>query len=238
MADDYPTWTGDCIRCGTKATTFDVKAWSFIGVFDSYPHWECACCCRKCSRTSLVVLEPKSQNERDPGAHKGHPLDYSYDLAEQVLLVGLARECPTFVPAELSSVFDEGARCLGLGCHEAAGTMFRKVIDRATRGLLPDQPADGDKSHPDYLAWKVRRDLRLRLDWLLAKQLVPRALEPILDSVREDGNDAAHDVIGLEEAQDLEDFTVVFLEAMFTVPGQIEANRLRREARRKPDLET
>ena len=111
--------------------------------------------------------------------------------------------------------------------------MFRKVVDKATRDMLPPQPEDEDKNHPDFIAWKVRKDLKLRLEWLVGHGKIPATLEPLLESVREDGNDAAHATIGKEEAEDLLDFTVVLLETLFTLPGQIEANRARREARRQ-----
>lgn len=120
-----------------------------------------------------------------------------------------------------------------MSCYDASGTMFRKVVDKATRDMLPAQPADEDKTHPDFVAWKVRKDLKLRLEWLVAKGKISATLEPLLESVREDGNDAAHATIGKEEAEDLLDFTVVLLETLYTLPGQIEANRLRREARRQ-----
>lgn len=154
-------------------------------------------------------------------------------MVEPVIAIGQAAPCPDYVSPEVRTIFDEGARCLAMGCHDASGTMFRKVVDKTTRDMLPSQPENEDKSHADYIAWKVRKDLKLRLEWLLKHGKIPANLEPLLDSVREDGNDAAHANIGKEEAEDLLDFTVVLLETLFTLPGQIEANRVRREARRQ-----
>jgi len=112
--------------------------------------------------------------------------------------------------------------------------MYRKVLDACTRPMLPPQPEPEDKAHPDYIAWKVRKDLKLRLEWLFDHGKLPTTLKEIAECVREDGNDAAHAVEGIDEAEarDLEDFTVVFLETLFTLPGQIEENKRRRAERR------
>ena len=98
--------------------------------------------------------------------------------------------------------------------------------------MLPAQP--DDKDQPNYIPWKIRKDVALRLNWLFDRGLLPEGLRDLASCVREDGNDAAHDLHGIDEAEarDLEDFTIVVLEALYTLPGQIEANKARRTARR------
>lgn len=235
MADGN-TWTGDCPRCGTKRVTFDLagSAWLPPTSGSIYLQYECFSVCRTCDRSSIHILEATHQNAQPLHAVQGK-LDDRYEWVQLLVVTGNPRPCPEHTPEELRRTFDEAARCLSFGSFEAAGTMFRKVLDQATRQMLPPQPADEAKDHPDYIAWKIRKDLRLRLDWLIAQSRLPMQLAPIVDSVREDGNDAAHDRIGPDEARDLEDFTVVLLEVLFSLPGQIEANRLRREARRSTD---
>lgn len=231
MSQDI-TWTGDCPRCGVKRVTFNIEGYVYLYKESLiYKRYECFCICRSCYQSSIHLLEAANQNNSNLNEYSGS-IDYIYESRGIVTVFGAVENCPDHVPEEFKRTFDEAARCLSFGCHEAAGSMFRKVLDQATRKLLPPQPENEDKSHPDYVAWKVRKDLRLRLDWLIDKELISKKLEPIVDSVREDGNDAAHASIGEIEARDLEDFTVVFLEALFTLPGQIEANKLRREARR------
>ncbi len=232
MSDQNVLWLGKCPRCGVDQVTFDVKS-SVVIEYSTYEPTEIFVQCRHCWKPSVFLIEKKLQTSRQLSDLKGFFASSTWDFQNYVVVVPSTQACPDHTPADVSSIFDEAAKCLGVGAYEAAGTMFRKVVDKVTRGMLPPQPSDEDKSHPDFIAWKVRKDLKLRLEWLLEKGLVARALEPLLENVREDGNDAAHDRIGKEEAEDMQDFTVVLLETLYTVPGQVEANRQRREARRQ-----
>lgn len=214
--------------------TFDIKSW--VVVDDSYyGESEAFVQCRHCWRPSVISIGKRDISSPELVSHKGVFINASWEFKSYVVVIPNAQKCPDHTPLDVETIFNEASKCLGIGAYEAAGTMFRKVVDKATRSMLPAQPADEDKAHPDFIAWKVRKDLKLRLEWLLANNRVSRALEPLLESVREDGNDAAHDRIGKEEAEDLQDFTVVLLETLYTVPGQVEANRLRRESRRQGD---
>lgn len=94
-------------------------------------------------------------------------------------------EPPEFLPEEIESAFREGATCLAVGCYNAAGTMFRLCIDRATRSMLPSEDMPGLNS-------KVRRDLGLRLPWLFENGLLPGGLKELSSCIKEDGNDGAH----------------------------------------------
>lgn len=223
-----PMWGADCPRCGQLNTTFDLK--SYVEVPGVYGDFEVFAACRACREPSIARLRSIGMTSFADLA--GKFVNSQYMLVEFVFVASGAAKCPDHVPEHLKTIFDEAAKCLAIGCFSAAGTMFRKAIDVATREMLPTQPADDDKNHPDFIAWKVRKDLRLRLNWLLANGRVTKDISEVIDCVREDGNDAAHDLIGPDEALDLMEFTTVFFESLFTLPGQIEANRARRQARR------
>jgi len=109
--------------------------------------------------------------------------------------------------------------------------MFRKVLDASTKSITP-KPDSGEQPAPSN--WKTYKDLRLRLDWLFDHHLLSPALQDLSSCIHEDGNDAAHDLVGITEAeaQDLGDFCERILESLYTVPGQIEENRRRRDERR------
>src|SRR4051812_48646506 len=113
------------------------------------------------------------------------------------------------------------------GAWDAAGTMYRKVLDSATCSRTP-LPVEGDASTPP---WKVYKDLRLRLDWLFDRRLLDPTLGELSSCIHQDGNDAAHAIegIGENEARDLGDFCVVMLETLYTIPGQVAENKARRE---------
>lgn len=232
MSDKDILWLGKCPRCGADKVTFDVKSYVTLS-YGTYQPTEIFVRCRNCGSASIFLVEKGSATSPDLAKLNGTFANAVWDFLDYVVIIPNTQRCPDHTPPEIASIFNEAAQCLGIGAYEAAGTMFRKVVDKATRDMLPPQPNDEDRNHADFIAWKVRKDLKLRLEWLLEKGKLSRALEPLLENVREDGNDAAHDRIGREEAEDLQDFTVVLLETLYTVPGQVEANRLRRLARRE-----
>jgi Domain of unknown function (DUF4145) len=111
--------------------------------------------------------------------------------------------------------------------------MFRLCLDLATQPLLPEP----DTTSPQPNA-KQRRDLGLRVSWLLDNGMPPEALRELATCIREDGNDGAHaGTLTAVEAHDLLDFTVNVLERLFTDPTNIEIAKQRRIERRKGDRE-
>ena len=116
---------------------------------------------------------------------------------------------PVATPADVAAAFDEGARCLASKCWNASSTMFRLALDMATRPLLPP---DGSAGGPNG---KQRRDLGLRLPWLIEAGILPASLARLAHAVREDGNDGAHvGNLGENDAIDLKEFTVLLLERL------------------------
>jgi hypothetical protein len=165
-----------------------------------------------------------------PGEYVGSFLNSDFELEKWVFVAPNARRAPPHTPAEIDRIFTEAASCEALGLWDAAGAMFRKVLDAATRMKTPT-PVEGDQSTP---AWKVYKDLRLRLDWLFDRNLLDASLRDLSGCIHQDGNDAAHDLngIGEAEAKDLGEFADIVLRTIFTIPGQIEENQRRRDERR------
>jgi hypothetical protein len=161
----------------------------------------------------------------------GKYANFMFELIEWVFEVPNRRQCPDHVPREIERIFNEGASCAAIGAWDAAGTMFRKVLDVATRSITP-KPDSADEPRPS--SWKTYKDLRLRLDWLFEKNRLSAGLKDLSNCIHEDGNAAAHDAEGISqpEADDLGDFTVSVMESLYTLPGQIDENRKRRDERR------
>ena len=137
-----------------------------------------------------------------------------------------AIEPPEHLPERIAAAFTEGAKCLAIGCHNGAGTMFRLCVDLATRRMLPE--VDEPK-----LNAQVRRNLGLRLPWLFDTGRLPEALRDLSSCVKEDGNDGAHEgTLSKEDAYDLLDFTTALLERMYTEPERLRLAKERRDARR------
>ena len=209
----------ECPRCNAQRMTFDLHA----SVYIESNQWECLFVCRACNHGSLFKLhgQPKPEecalvNERMMLA--GHIT--AADLA--------ARSCPGDVPKPIGAAFTEGAKCLAIGCHNAAAAMFRLALDIATRALLPSEAEKG-------LDTQTKRNLGRRLKWLFANKKLPEGLKDLASIVRDDGNDGAHSgTVDAATAEDLIDFTERFLTQMYTEPAKIKAAKKRSDARKKP----
>jgi len=139
-------------------------------------------------------------------------------------------EPPEHLPPEIEAVFREGAKCLAIGCPNAAATMFRLCLDLASMPLLPNAQ-DAAVAQPNAFQ---RRNLGPRLAWLFDQGVLPPDLKGLATSVKDEGNDGAHaGTLKMADAEDLLDFAVAFLERHFTEPKRIELAEARRKARRK-----
>ena len=225
-----PMYAADCPRCGQSRTTFDILAEKQVK-FSTWEEYETFLVCRKCFQSSIALLKRNETSAENPMAEKGHYANGAFALVEWVFDVPGRRLLPAHVPDEVGRIFDEAATCAAVGAYDAAGTMFRKVLDVATRNVTPKPDSDDQLVPPN---WKTYKDLRLRLNWLFDQNLLSKSLSDLSSCIHEDGNDAAHDANGISssEAEDLGDFSERILEALYTVPGQIEANRQRRDERR------
>lgn len=231
VSPQHPLLADDCPRCGQIKTTFDVVACSYVGSVSSRERFEAMCRCRNCFRSSISLLEQKEIGELAPSDMVGTFINGRFKRLNWVFQVPGARSCPDHVPPPVKRIYDEAAKCLAIGAFDAAGTMFRKVLDAATREKTPE-PVEGDNTTPS--SWKTYKDLRLRLDWLFERRLLDPSLEDLSGCIHLDGNEAAHSLegIGEKEALDLADFSEVALKSIYTTPGQIAENRRRRDERR------
>jgi hypothetical protein len=227
-------YVADCPRCGVQKSTFTIgEAWP-VGSKDYREFYEFFLICRSCSRGSLALITENEANQPAPSQFADIYITRAFPLKEWLFTVPGQRSCPEYAPEEVERLFNEGSKCFAIGCFDAAGTMFRKVLDVATRARVPSAPGEGDKADPSFISWKEYKDLGLRIPWLLDRGLLPQGLRELASCVHQDGNDAAHAAEGLgrDEAADLQDFTVLILEDLYTYPGRVAENQRRREERR------
>lgn len=225
----------NCPRCGAKKITFDVLADKCRWVEHDWLHvFESFCVCRECGKSTVFMLHQKDYDHRNffekagPSAVKGSLNGWLVEKGYVSLKDAAGVEPPEYLPENIQQIFNEGARCAAINCHNAAGTMFRLCVDLATQPLLPDGDATG-------LNAKVRRDLGLRLPWLFDNGKLPGALRELSTCIKEDGNDGAHKgTLRKEDVDDLLDFTFQLLVRMFTEPRRLEIAKARRDERRKP----
>lgn len=221
----------NCPRCKAKQMTFDLLCHIPAGIEYNWKHYcEAFCVCRACNKSTVFVLSQKDTHHKElfeklaslPGA-----VNRIADVESHISLKEMASQSPPeHLPKNIEAAFCEGAACLSIGCHNAAGTMFRLCMDLATRAMLPTDEVEG-------LNARTRRDLGLRLPWLFNNGLLPEALRELSACVKDDGNDGAHQgTLTEDDASDILDFTYVLLERIYTEPKRLELAKERRETRR------
>lgn len=224
----------NCPRCGAVRITFDLVTSIVVGKEYDWQAWrEAFCVCRHCRKSTVFVLADKGVKEARFMENTGlsdikgsvNPLVRidSYISAKDKNPVAP----PEYLPDDINATFVEGAKCLAIGCFNAAATMFRLCVDKATRSMLPHDDGNG-------LNAKIRRNLGLRLPWLLDNDILPESLRELSTCIKDDGNDGAHDgSLHKEDAEDLLDFTVTLLERLYTDPEKLRLASERRLARRQ-----
>lgn len=229
------TMVANCPRCGAANMTFDVKGEIIVEERYQWQRiYELPCVCRHCQCFTVFVAQQVSietdKRLRDPHffqSYEGSANDFVQVVGHVSLKDESSEVPPEYLPEAVESAFTEGAKCLAIGCPNAAAAMFRMCVDIATRGLLPEGEIEG-------LAPKTRRDLGLRLPWLFEHKLLPPDIRGLSWCIREDGNDGVHvGTLTEADAEDLIDFTRALLERLFTEPEKLRIAEKRREERRK-----
>ncbi|CAI1571995.1 DUF4145 domain-containing protein [Serratia proteamaculans] len=220
----------DCPRCGSAHITFNVKGELLLGYsFGWQENFEVFCECLHCHKGTIFhIAKTESRFEgkecypekifgviNDFYRVSGHVTSKDFD----------ADEPPEHLPDNIEKAYVEGAKCMTIGCYNAAATMFRLCLDFATKSLIPDNENGGP-------AAKIKRSLGLRMDWLFDNGILPNAFRELADCIKDDGNDGAHEGI-LDEASaiDLQEFTEALLERLYTEPTRIQLAKERRAQR-------
>jgi len=128
-----------------------------------------------------------------------------------------AIEAPDHVPPNVSAFYGQGLENYSASRFDAAGAMFRKSLDVATRIL-------------DEFSRSIR--LFQRIEKLFDAGLITSSMRDWSHEIRLDGNDAVHD----DEPETAEDalatlkFTEAFLTYTFSLPAMVQENRRKRVA--------
>jgi hypothetical protein len=234
------TIVANCPRCGANQMTFDVVADVFTNIRHGWQSThELAVVCRQCDRLSVLKVALRDSVQKDEFQKHLVISKLSGDVGGLFAPEGFVSVAdlanvkvpPEFLPQDVEQAFVEAARCMAIGCYNAAASMFRLCLDLTTKPLLPD-PAEEGVSQPTR---EERFKLGKRIDWLIGQGMVARELSTLAHCVREDSNDGVHDGnLGQEEAADLLDFTEALLERHFTEPERLRRAEDRRTARRTP----
>ncbi|MCA7832540.1 DUF4145 domain-containing protein [Escherichia coli] len=222
----------DCPRCGSKKITFNIQNGHYVfnrqlNLRETVKVYELYCICRECVRGTIFLAYPKGQQKSFDGIdwRSGFNFNSMGEILGAITPADLkTNPPPEFLPDKINEIFNEGAKCLSVGCYNASATMFRLCLDIATKELLPPEGQEP--------ANRIRRSLGLRLDWLFDSQRLPEAMRELAECVKDDGNDGAHDgLLDKTSADDLEDFTYILLERLYTEKSRLEEAKIRRQKR-------
>lgn len=198
----------DCPWCSTRGAGFDLHRpgnQRELTTGQWFRH-ELLATCVLCHRSAVATIETKHSSL----AHA------SMELNEG--LVGLqpspaTPSAPQHTPPNVARYFEQGLDNLARN-WDAAGTMFRKALDT---GLTVKWPAiDGSLSQ--------------RIDKVAEQGGLTEELREWAHQIRLDGNDAAHELEPIDQAQanSLSSFVEIFLLYVFTLPAMLEEARQRR----------
>lgn len=224
----------NCPRCNSNRIAFDVLAEVLVKqLYGWQSHFELFCVCGHCKASSVFAVAYDAPDRERILKNHGGLVGFKGGINDFVVVKGYistkdeaAIPAPEFLPEHIFAAFNEGAKCLAVGCYNAAGTMFRLCVDMTTKDKLPE----GD---PPGLNNKTRRDLGLRLPWLFDNRYLPEDLRDLSHCIKEDGNDGAHQgTLSEPDALDLLDFTEALLKRVYTEPEKLRLAKERREARR------
>ncbi|MEN4525062.1 DUF4145 domain-containing protein [Pantoea agglomerans] len=227
----------DCPRCGTKKIQFTIigackiseRRDSINGIHDGHLY-ELQCACHECRRSTL--FRAKQPLNKNTFANTDWRMAL-FPIKDHATILGPVTPAdiaigspPEFLPPHIEAAYNEGSKCLAIGCFNASATMYRLCLDFATKDMLP---ADGEGPNS-----RIRRSLGLRIEWLLDNERLPEALRDLAECVKDDGNDGAHEgILDESAALDLREFSYLLLERIFTEVARIAEAKRRREERHK-----
>lgn len=228
-------FVGDCPNCGAKSVTFTIQSDNPIGQ-RVYPRAiEAFVVCRICDRSAIALFVARGSYQNNETLDKGSLSNGAgkilpcYDFLDfpRLALAGKVA-APDFLPEAVANCFNEGADAFCIGAYNASASMFRLALDIASKGMLPDTPADQGGPNANQ-----RKRLFDRLKWLFDNKHLPEDLRELADCIREDGNDGAHDgSLKKADAEDLIDFVTALLERVYTEPARLAEAKARRLHRR------
>ncbi|MFP1741811.1 DUF4145 domain-containing protein [Lonsdalea quercina] len=226
----------NCPRCGSQKITFQVKGVNFCGYkevdeVDRAEIYEVYAVCKECNLSTIFIAQ-QLLNRVDLNSIQWNDSS-QFNLSNLAVIIRTITPAdlkvstpPKHLPQNIHNIYIEGAKCLSIGCYNAAATMFRLCLDYATKNLLPAEGNDPNN--------KIRRSLGLRMDWLFDNELLPTSLRELAECVKNDGNDGAHEgILEKDEAIDLEEFSFMLLERIFTEKERLAIAKRRRIERNR-----
>ena len=196
----------DCPHCGSNRITFDIVGESRATPPRNTEFWNLLLQCRGCQKA--VIAELWSIGGSIPSACEGDPRDHGFPVKQMPSVRVLV---PEHLDEEIAADFKEAVANLNGDRYTSAGIMFRRVLERATIALDPSSHADS---------------LYTRIEKLANASVISKELQESATIIRTGGNTAAHgarEEFTSETAEQLHQFTELFLTYAFTLPAKVRA---------------
>ena len=209
-----------CPHCSTKSVAFTIIGQQSATKLEDHL-WDTLATCGQCSRGVLATFVTSTSTGQDPGKLLSSG-------AENLLSLPLISPsppntgAPEDTPENVAEYYRQGMENLP-GAWDAAGSMFRKVLDTGLKAKFPT----------------IKGTLNQRIDKAADQHELTPALAEWAHKIRLDGNDAAHDEEPFleEDARTLQTFTELVLTYLFTLPGMLKKARGEAEEKTGADPE-
>jgi len=203
----------DCPHCASRKSTFAVvyqwpdKLLPHVAFFLAI----CGVCNRGITAKSL-----QKDAERDHANLASFNIDYpntQFEILE--IWPTVNPSAPDGVPPNIASFFAQGAENFRAARWDAAGAMFRKTLDVATKQVAPEL---------------AKKSLFDRIDQMAKDSILTPAMRDWSHEIRLDGNGAVHDDEPETEPDALAayKFTEAFLNYAYSLPQLVSNNRAKR----------
>ena len=227
-----PILTHECPRCGTRKVVFDVIAAMRVQVEDEWKMWhEAFAVCKACYKSTVFRVANKEGDARHIWegwlmSFDGRNLEDLCEIDGYIKQSDMGlEETPKGVPAEVEALFQEALRCRSVSAWNACGGMLRATLEKTV--------ADMEARKEEGKRGRGGGTLHARLEALFERGELRKQIQPLVDNIRLDGNDAMHTGgLGRGDAEATLDFTRILLEEVYTLPANLAAAVERRETRR------
>ena len=112
------------------------------------------------------------------------------------------------VPGTVASLYEEARRCVGVGAYTGAALCFRKLL----MNIAVEEGAQPGLRFVEYV------------DFFESNSLVNTGNSGWIALMRDTGNDATHEIVGIKkaEAEDLMDFVELLLRIHYEYPARLK----------------
>nr|WP_296430652.1 DUF4145 domain-containing protein [Roseovarius sp. BRH_c41] len=205
----------DCPYCGTSHSSFDltVEAISLAAPNQRYALAQCG----GCKKQVLLKFQYRSTGYGPEliGTGNGGPITRSFDL-RFVSPSKAQPRIPSDIPENVKKPLQEAEQAYAVGLYSAAGSCYRKTVERAVKKIKPD----------------LSGMLNKRIRQLETEGLLPHSMIELLDQVRLFGNTSMHEDDEdptKEDCSAARDFCDLFLTYAFSLPAKVAAAKSKLE---------